>query len=276
MFVWQRKLFLFHKKDELCSQIKFSKTDLIVMKKKSAFWFRPLFRLFIPILLLSLLLGGCQEEEVVPGKRLRLRVVNEFAEPVEGAAVMFYMSEIDFRTGKRQLLDTLFTDKDGYVNAEFQPEDLVLYVCAETEFENNWYSSFNIEVYEQLGINQAIVTIRRSMMADLAGKLEKRWKQTYYAINGNAPNANCNNRLVHIFRNNNLIQKVEGDEFCRFPGREVGQDIWQIAPDGKGMLRGLLASQRYYEFVEFTPFNMTLRYRTPDGLYTVVEKFEAQ
>ncbi|WP_027002222.1 hypothetical protein [Hugenholtzia roseola] len=246
------------------------------MKKKYAFTIRLLCRVFVPILLLSLLLAGCREEEVLPGKRLRLRVVNESAEPVEGAAVMFYVSEIDFRTGTRQLLDTLFTDKDGYVNAEFKPEDLILYVCAETEFENNWYSSFNIEVYEQLGVNQAIVTIRRSMMADLAGKFEKKWKQTYYAINGNAPNANCGNRLVHIFRNNNLIQKVEGNEFCQFPGREVGQDIWQVAPDGNGLLLGVFTAQRYYELVEFTPFNMTLRYRTPDGLYTVVEKFEAQ
>jgi uncharacterized GH25 family protein len=89
---------------------------------------------------------------------IRITILNELGNPVEGAAVQLYHSEEDYRQETNPATEVYYTDKKGQVKIK-DLEAKVYYVNAEKGDKNNIGAGVMTDTLEEKKLNKVTIII---------------------------------------------------------------------------------------------------------------------
>ncbi len=229
-----------------------------------------------------ILFSSCREGGFEPVRLLELYVVDTLDLPVDSAKVEFYFSEFALNANEGQIIETLYTDKEGVVKVALDEKIIDYYVNVEKQDINNWYTTTIINLPNLQAKNVATIMLNSTFEAKLTGRYEKRWQQTDDIINGNASSPNCANQLYHNFIRRPETEKDTRDgqlekiqtSVCRFPGRVEENNQWIYDKQSNTLTFGIENFAETYKVVKFTENKMSLVYTTPDGAIVIEKKYK--
>ncbi len=113
------------------------------------------------ILLLTsivILSGALRSEAQVFNTSIKITILNELGNPVEGAAVQLYTSEEDYRQEINPATDVYYTDKRGQIKIK-DLEARIYYVNAEKGDKNNIGAGVMTDKLEEKKLNKVTIII---------------------------------------------------------------------------------------------------------------------
>jgi len=194
---------------------------------------------------------------------------------VEGATITLYTSQEDFSRDTNPIVKAQTNSKGFVIFKNLSVDTYAYIVSAELGEQNNWEEQklvafSKIEEQEQ----KYKTKIKGSIANKVAGRLEKRWRQTASFIN-NSPDNNCTGRTEQVFRRDWFV-RIFGGASCPDAGRQVGQDIWAVTSDNRGLIRGVPGgnSEQRLTILELSDRRMVYS-ETPIPGFTVTSEFVA-
>jgi hypothetical protein len=237
---------------------------------------------FFVLLFFCFLFSSCREGGVEPVRLLELYVVDTLGLPVDSAKVEFYLTELELNTNSSQIIETLYTNKQGLVQVALDVDIFDYYVNIEKEQLNNWYTNTFVSVPDTRGTNPTTIVINSSFESKLTGRYKKRWQQTQDFINNNPSFPNCANQLYYDFIRRTEVVKDSRDgevekyqtSICPFPGTSEGRNQWVYDQQNNTITFGIDFFAETYKITEFTGDKLSLVYTTPDGAFTKEKRYK--
>ncbi len=233
-------------------------------------------------LFFAVIFSSCREGIVEPVRLLQLYVVDTLGVPISNAKVDFYFSETALNNNGAQILESFYTNEEGFIELALDIDIFDYYVNIEKGQLNNWYTNTFVNLPNLQQKNVMTIPIKDSFKAKLTGKYKKRWQQTEDIINGNPAFPNCANQLYHDFirRVETVKNNRDGEvakfqtSFCPFPGTSEGINQWIYDEQNHTITFGIGIFAEIYKITEFTEDKMTLFFATPDGAFVKEKKYK--
>ncbi|TAH20994.1 MAG: hypothetical protein EAZ08_04615 [Cytophagales bacterium] len=230
----------------------------------------------IVFLFLILLINACRPldtEEI--GYYLEVFVGDATDFGVEGVTVTLFASQDDFAKDTNPIIKAQTDSKGLVLFKNLSPNTYAYFVSAELGEQNNWEENKLVaftRIDEQA--QNYKTKIKGSIANKIAGRLEKRWRQTAQFLN-NSPNDNCNGKTEQVFRRDWFVKIYNGTN-CPDAGKQVGQDIWAVTSDNRGLIRGVPggASEQRLTILELSNTKMVYSESPIPGL-TITSEFVA-
>lgn len=230
--------------------------------------------IFVFALLTTLMLPSCEEPEkpdFTQYKYLRLRVIDNRGNLVEGAKVTLYNTEEDFRHDENPVGETIETGPAGYAYFERLDGFLIrYYVNIENGTFNNWYQTNEIEVTSRDHINEITLRISDDLASRLVGRNSTGWKQTKFTLDGNEI-FGCIYSLVHRFHYSGITYLTQSEK-CGSPGADFGSNVWTVNNEETGYFTGSPSGRSEKIITQLGDDFMEVTY--PEGRFTIVETYE--
>lgn len=194
---------------------------------------------------------------------------------VEGVTVTLFTSQDDFAKDTNPVIKAQTNSRGFALFKNLSPNTYAYFVSAELGEQNNWEEN-KLVAFTQIDEQEQRyrTKIKGSIANRIAGRFEKRWRQTAQFLN-NSPNNSCNGRTEQVFRRDWFVKIYNGAN-CPDAGRQVGQDVWAVTSDNRGLIRGVPggASEQRITILELSSAKMVYSETPLPGL-TITSEFVA-
>jgi len=222
---------------------------------------------------------ACQKDSVFETTLTEIIVVDENNLIVEGAALTLYTSQQDFTLDRNPIGNpkwvsnqegsVFLVDIDKKISTRY-------WISIEAGEKNNWDTP---KLLDMVVLPERLVVIVKSTPAnDLAGRLEKRWKQLHQTINGQRFEE-CDKKNEFVFRRD-FTMEVYASSVCA-NGSLIRKDVWQLGNVSNQLVLGTPTRptlQKNITILELSPTKFTYYYTLKSSTgqdITVVEEMVA-